>query len=195
MMKKIHLVFINANFLPAVVSLIMGAVLFSSCKIYKPAYYFKDIRKDTIINGFVTNDMELKIQKNDILAITISSLSSTEDALFNKAALIGDGKTGFQVGSDGNIYLHKLGKIPVAGLTRKELKARLESDLLPYLKDPIVTINFANHRVTVLGESSKQVDMPDEKIALIDVMAQGAAVNQSSQLNKIMVIRETGNTK
>ncbi|MBC7873221.1 MAG: polysaccharide biosynthesis/export family protein [Ferruginibacter sp.] len=177
--------------------LIVGAaIFFSSCKIYKPAYFFKDIQRDTIIKGFVNAAPDLPIRIDDVLNIAISSLSIEEDRLFNKSGLASELKPGFRVGADGNIYLHKLGKISVAGLTRKELTAKLERDLLPYLKDPIVTVNFANHRVIVLGESSSTiVDMPEEKIALLEVMAFSKPTTPNSQVNKIMVIRETNDTK
>lgn len=175
------------------------AFSWSSCKVYKPAYYFKDITRDTIITGFVTDSMELKIQKNDVLNIFISSLSATEDQLFNKpiSATSADAKqTGFMVSSEGNIYIHKLGKVAAAGLTRKELKARLETDLLPFLKDPIVTVNFGNHRITVLGElNSMLVDMPEERIPLLEVMAKSSPVSQNSLINKVMVVRESNNAK
>lgn len=172
------------------------AAFTSSCKIYQPAYYFKDITRDTIIQGFISNDLQLKIQPNDLLSIAISSLSAEEDGLFNKSLSAGEAKSGYQVSTDGYIYLHKLGKISVTGFTRKELKNKLEQDLLPFLKDPIVTVNFANHRVTVLGDGSSQVvEMPDEKISLLEVMAKGGGVNANSQLNNIMIIRETSNAK
>ncbi|MEO5893061.1 MAG: polysaccharide biosynthesis/export family protein [Ferruginibacter sp.] len=198
MTKKILFFFDKGLLIATILSV---AIFFSSCKIYQPAYYFKDIKRDTTISGFVTNDMELKIQKNDLLAISISSLSIQEDLLFNKATTsVSAGgvssQTGFQVSVEGNIYLHKLGKVPVIGLTRKELKNKLEVDLLPYLKDPIVTVAFSNHRVTVLGETSSMiVEMPEEKISLLEVMAKSNGVTQNSQLSKLMVIREENNTK
>ena len=196
MINKFRRVLVVEKLLSFFLLLFLGTCLLSSCKIFKPAYYFKDIRTDTIIRGFVNADLELKIQKNDVLTISISSLSEEEDGLFNKSVGGVEGKSGFQVSLDGNIYLHKLGKVAVAGLTRKELKAKLETDLLPYLKDPIVTVSFANHRITVLREASSMVvNMPDEKIALLEVMAQSGGTTQNSQLNKIMVIRETQNAK
>ncbi len=196
MINKFRRVLFAEKLLSLFLLLFLGACLLSSCRIFKPAYYFKDIRTDTIIRGFVNADFELKIQKNDVLTISISSLSAEEDGLFNKSVGGVEGKSGFQVSLDGNIYLHKLGKVAVAGLTRKELKSKLETDLLPYLKDPIVTVSFANHRITVLGETgSKIVDMPDEKIALLEVMAQSGGTSQNAQLDKIMVIRETQNSK
>jgi len=196
MTNKFRRVLVIEKLLSLFLMLFLGASLFSSCKIFKPAYYFKDIRTDTIIRGFVNADFELKIQKNDVLTISVSSLSAEEDVLFNKSVGGVEGKSGFQVNLDGNIYLHKLGKVAVAGLTRKQLKSKLETELLPYLKDPIITVSFANHRITVLGETgSKMVDMPDEKIALLEVLAQGGGTSQNAQLDKIMIIRETQNTK
>jgi polysaccharide export outer membrane protein len=196
-MNEIHR-FFGSKYLFALVFLTAVVSCFSSCKIYKPAYYFRDIQKDTVISGFVTNDFEIRIRKNDILNISISSLSSTEDLIFNKAvSAASDAKSlGFQVNPDGYIYLHRLGQVMAAGLTRKELKAKLENDLLPFLKDPIVAVSFANHRVTVLGEAnSTVVEMPEEKIPLLEVMAKTNAATQNSKLNNLMIIRESGNTK
>ncbi|MCW3090845.1 MAG: periplasmic protein involved in polysaccharide export [Ferruginibacter sp.] len=193
---KFHGLLVVKWCLKAGIVMVFATIFLSACKIYKPAYYFKDITRDTVITGFVNTGVELKIQKNDVLSISISSLSTEEDALFSKSAVVVEGKTGFQVGPEGNIYLHKLGKMNVAGMTRKELKTRLETELLPYLKDPIVTVNFANHRVTVFGESSSTiVEMPEEKIPLLEVMATSKPVTTSSQLNKVMIIREENNTK
>lgn len=180
---------------PLLVILTVTGMFFSSCKVYRPAYYFKDISRDTVITGFVNNELELKIQNNDQLAISIASLSVLEDGLFNTRVADGD-KNSFQVSREGFIYLHKLGKLSVAGLTRKELKAMLEVNLLPYLKDPIVTVNFTNHRITVLGEGNSQVvEIPAEQISLLEVMAKAGGANNNAQLNNVMVIREYNNTK
>jgi polysaccharide export outer membrane protein len=176
--------------------LTVTSILFLSCKIYSPTYYFKDINRDTIISGFVNNELELKIQNNDQLAISIASLSLIEDALFNSREVEGASKNNFQVSQEGFIYMHKLGKVKVVGLTRKELKILLENELLPYLKDPIVTINFNNHRVTVLGEGSSQViEIPSEKIPLLEVMAKAGGGLPNAQLNNVMIIRESQNIK
>src|SRR5688572_8767276 len=103
-------------FLHIAATIALLAVCLASCKIYKPTYYFKDIKRDTVINGFIPNDLELKIQKNDILAISVTSLNPLEDALYNTPAAVGGGLTGFQVDRDGSINLHKIGKVMVAGL-------------------------------------------------------------------------------
>ena len=61
----------------SVILIILFAVAFSSCKVPQNAYYFKTLKKDTTINSAVNRGMELKIQKNDLLSINISSLKPT----------------------------------------------------------------------------------------------------------------------
>lgn len=178
--------------------LILLPVLFS-CTVIKPAYYFQDIKKDTVISNTAVKGEALKIRSTDILTIQVSSLSREEDELFSPQSSTGSSSLssaqaipGFAVDGNGNIHLHKLGKVKAAGLTRTELKVELEKQLLPYLKDPVVTVNFANHYITVIGDVGKpqQLNMPDENMSLLEVMAQSGNANPTAQLSNLMVIRE-----
>ncbi|CAN5334622.1 hypothetical protein BH11BAC5_BH11BAC5_29810 [soil metagenome] len=182
----------------------IAAFLLPSCAITKPTYIFKDIKKDTIIHGFVDANIELKIQKDDLLNLTVSSLNSAEDALFNSAMGTGaatgksdGGGAGYVVNSEGNINMHKLGIVPVSGMTIKELKMKLEKDLLPFLKDPIVNVSFANHFITIMGEagSSQKLNIPAEKISIVDALALSGRVGVNGTLQDVMVIRETEGAK
>ncbi len=190
------------------VIILFAAIFFTSCSVSKPSYIFKDITRDTVIKNFHDENIELKIRKNDVLNVSISSLNPLEDVLFNPAAGPSSitsvtGKSdnssggGYLVNQEGNIYLHKLGTIMVAGLTRKELKSKIETSLLPFLKDPIVTVSFANHFVTVMGSvgASQMVNMPAEKISLIDAIAVTGNVSIDGTLKNVLVIRETDGAK
>ena len=192
------------TFISFSVVILLSALTFTSCFIAKPSYIFKDITTDTIIKRIPESNIQLKIQKNDVLNLTISSLNPLEDAFFNSStsSVAGSAKetgtgSGYVVNEDGNIYLHKLGTIMVAGSTRKELKLKLETDLLPFLKDPIVSVNFGNHFITVLGEvgSTQIVNMPAEKISLIDAIALSGNASPNANFKNLMVIRETATTK
>lgn len=174
----------------------------SSCKVTRPSNFFYNISRDTTINGTKQTVLPLKIKSGDGLAIAISSLNKDEDALYASsltAGATGEAGTlpGLLVNDAGEIYVHKLGKIKVAGLTRTELKMQLEKDLLPFLKDPIVAVSFTNHHLTVIGEigSSQVLPIPDEKISIIDVMAKSGNALKTSQLTNVMIIREQENSK
>ena len=147
---------------------------------------------------------ELKIQKNDLLSINISSLNKEEDAVYNSAAgasglgLSGGNSTnGYVVNAEGNIQYHRLGIMQVAGMTRAELKNKIQKDLTPFLKDPVVTVNYLNHKITVLGEISKTqvISMPEEQISLLEVLGSSGDVTQNARRDNILVIRDMGNGK
>ncbi|MBL0358849.1 MAG: polysaccharide biosynthesis/export family protein [Chitinophagaceae bacterium] len=139
-----------------------------------------------------TND-ELKIRKGDVLNISVSSLSKLEDELFNTAVSSTSAtSSGYEVGKEGEIYFHKVGKLTAEGLTRKQLKAKLEDELKPYLKEPMAVINFRNHHVTILGDISRPqiLPMPEEKVSLLDVIAQSGTTTAMTALQRVLVIRE-----
>ena len=187
---------------------VFALCLFSSCRIVRPTAYFQTLDKDTSINQFVSKDLESKIVKNDILAISVSSLNKMEDEYYNGASIssssssgsssaVSSGTTsrgqGYVVDIDGNIQIHNLGKLHVEGMTRKQLKDSLETSLLPYLKDPIVTVNFSNRRITILGEILKPqvIDMQEEQMSLLDVLALSGDVTPNALKKNILVIRTT----
>jgi polysaccharide export outer membrane protein len=177
---------------------VAAACLFSSCLISKPGNYFKNITRDTTIYNTSNIPAELQIKKKDILSISISSINKMEDELYNTPSSSGKGTAaGFQVTDDGYIHMHKLGKVKVAGLTRKQLKAMLEKDLEPYLKEPIVEIGFNNHFITVLGEIGKQqiMPIPEEHISIVDVLAQSGSISPVTKLSHVMIIREKDDSK
>ncbi len=177
--------------------------LFSSCKITQQSAYFKTLQKDTTLSNYVTNDFELKIIKGDRLSINVSSMSSTEDAFFNSvtSAASGAGNAtsngGYTVQQDGTVLLHRLGAYKVEGLTRRELSKKIETSLLAYLKDPIVQVNFLNHKITLLGEiaTPQVLNLPEEQISIIDALVLSGDVTENAKRNNITIIRENGNEK
>lgn len=184
--------------------LLIALLLFASCTPSKKIGYFQTLTKDTVLQGFVTNDFESKIQKKDVLSITTSSYSNEMDEVFNGAANVtndnitsANTKPGYTVDDNGNILIHYLGSIHVEGMTRKELKEKLQKDLLPYMKDPIVSIHYLNHKVTVLGNvtSPQILNIPGEQMSLLDVIVSSGDIKENSARSDVMIIREKGTEK
>ena len=205
MIKKNHLCLLKGKSISLKIIFVfcVALLLISSCKVAKPSYYFTNLQKDTTIKGFVTADFESKIIKGDRLSINVSSLSTVEDAIFNSAGLststatAGTTSGGYTVQQDGTILFHRLGTISVAGLTRKELSKQLENKLLAYMKEPIVQVNFLNHKITVLGEvrTPQVLAMPEEQLSLIDALVLSGDVTLNAKRNSITIIREEGTEK
>ena len=94
-------------------------------------------------------------------------------------------------------FRHPVYCIGKTGIPRRELKNKLETDITPYLKDPVVTIRFLNHRVTVLGEISKPqvITMPEEQLSLLEVLGSSGDLSQLAKRDNILIIREKENIK
>lgn len=186
--KPYHFIFLSFSFL-----------WLSSCTPVKHSYYFKGLEKDTVISGFIPDTYESKVKKNDILAIHVTSLSANEDLLFNQSAIGGASAQmpGYIVDNDGTVLFHRLGKVKVEGMTRREVELMLQKDLLPYMKDPIVNVNYINHKVTIIGAvgSPKIVDMPREQISLIDILVLSGDINETGRRDNVVIIRENEDQK
>ncbi len=62
---------------------------------------------------------------------------------------------GYTVNPEGNIDFPTLGTLHIAGMTRNEVADMIKGMLTQYMPDPIVTINFLNFNITVIGEVEK----------------------------------------
>lgn len=194
----------SLKYIPAFIFSGLITFLFSACTVTKPPEYFRTLNKDTTLTNFVSNDFESKIIKGDRLAITASSSSPLEDALFNGSSGMagagsgaGTASGGYTVQPDGTVFLHRIGKISAEGYTRRELVKNIETRLLAYMKDPIVQVTYLNHKITILGEVAKPqvLNLPEEQISLIDALVLSGDVTPNAKRSAITVIREEGNTK
>jgi polysaccharide biosynthesis/export protein len=166
----------------------VSALFFSSCAPIRTSTYFRSISRDTVITMAKAAQEELKIQHGDVLTLVISSLNKEEDNIYNASS-----PNGYEVDNNGEIYIHHLGKVKAAGLTRKEFKSKLEKDLVPYLKDPLASVSFSNHFVTIMGSvgTPQRIPMPAEKLSILDVLANSGASVPLTELSKILVIRDS----
>lgn len=187
--------------------LVMTIFLASSCVDTKKATYFNNIGNSVIeANG---PDLEPIIQKSDLLAINVSSLSPEASAMFNTLNASAPTSTtsngtisqsiGYLVDKDGDIQFPVLGKIRAAGFTKKQLSDNLVNSLLAtkQLKDPIVTISFLNYRVTVLGEVGRPsvISVANEKISLLEALGLAGDLTIFAKRDNVLLIREEGGKK
>lgn len=172
----------------------------ASCSVSKNTYYFKTLPRDTVINSSITRSGESTIHKSDMLDILISSLNPEEDKVYNAVEVsvgLSAGGTGndhgYLVDANGNIQLHRLGSIHAEGMTRRELKNKIETDIKPFLKDPLVTVRYLNHRVTVMGEAGKPavIPMSEEKISILELLSNSGDLTAMAKKDNILIIRET----
>jgi len=168
---------------------VIGILLLVSCTSPKKISYFQSAQ-DTTFRP-VLGTVEFPIQKNDILNITVSSLSRTASADFNSND---PAVKGYLVNSDGNIQMPTLGSIAAAGLTKKQLKENITNAILSkkLLLDPIVEIRHLNFEVTVLGEVANPsvINVPSEQISLVKALGLAGDLTIYGKRDNILLIRE-----
>jgi len=160
-----------------------------SCTSTKKIAYFENAQ-DSAFRA-VLGTIEAPIQKNDILNITISSLSPTADVEYNRSD---NDVKGYLVNGDGNIQLPKLGNVAAAGLTKKQLTESITNIILEKkeLLNPIVEIRQLNFEVTVLGEVTTPtvINVPSEQISLIKALGLAGDLTIYGKRDNILLIRE-----
>ena len=97
----------------------------------------------------------------------------------------------YLVFTDGFADLPIIGRIPLEGLTLAEAKELLEKEYNQYYKDSYVVINYINKRVIVLGgaDGGKLIQLQNEKITLLEVLAISGGVDKDSRASNIRLIR------
>lgn len=169
-------------------------------------------------SGYKSVSTELKIRTGDRLSILVSSKMPEVAAPFNIYAgssyqVRGDGEIsaglnmnttsvqgGYVVDDSGSIDFPVLGRIMVASLTRgnlaEEIKTRLISN--KYIDDPIVSVDFVDVKVTVMGEVSRNgtLSMTGKGLNLLEAITLSGGLNDNAVSKKVSVIRiENGERK
>lgn len=176
---------------------IITFIFFASCTPAKKTLYFENLPADTTLHNLVTKDFELKIRKGDIINIGVSSLSIEASTVFTAQQVLttGNALSGFLVDINGNILYPKLGTLHVEGLTRDELRNLLLKQLTPYLKEPVVTVNFVNHKVIVIGEVNQVLNIQNETITILEAISQSGGIPATARKDNVLVVRESGSDK
>jgi len=155
--------------------------------------YFNEPGDSTLAK--VVQNYEPVIQAGDRLSIVINAANALSVAPYNLGAS-GSGAAaavaGYMVEDDGTIHFPQLGKIKVVGLKRKQLIDLLSEKLAEFVTDPIVTIQFLNFKITVLGEVGHPgtINIPDGKVTIIDAIGLAGDLPLTARRDNIMVLRE-----
>ncbi len=182
----------------------VATLLLSSCGSRNSQTLFNaatDVVTDTIKQVYVVNDQGMgdiyyKIKINDL--ITIRNLQNKEwGATKSTGSAVGlvdqTSTTTYKIDADGTANLPAIGKILLAGLTRREATQKLQDNYgsSKYLSDPIIELNVVNLKVTVLGEFSKQGNflLEKENMGLIELIAEAGGPTKTADPKTLKIIR------
>ncbi len=107
-----------------------------------------------------------------------------------------DGINGFTVSAEGTIDYPVLGEIKVEGMTRNELAAFIKGEIMGrgLIKDPIVTVEFLNVGISVLGEvvSPGRYDMNVDVLTIMEALSLARDLTIQGNRQNIKVLRKNG---
>lgn len=176
-------------------------LLLTACTSSKKILYLQDVQP--LKQQDIENQYEVKIHNDDLLAIMVNSKNPELALPFNMPLIsyqLGYQNNytqrilGYLVDSDGNIDFPILGKIHAAGMTRKELTTYLKQRLIDedYIKDPVVTVQFLNFKISVMGEVNRpgSFDINSDRITLLEALSKAGDLTIYGRRDRVAVIRE-----
>lgn len=188
---------------------------FASCVSTKNITYFQgDDLLDTVRYSTLKPVAPLipTIQVDDILSITVSSLSEESNELFNRpnitplhtsnfpSGLGGMGRTqplGYLVDPNGLVEMPLIGKVKLLNLNVDAAAEIIKKELDKYVKDPSVSVRFLNQKYTILGEINRAgvYNLLSDHVTLPEALAIAGDLTIFGKRDNVMIIRTYENGK
>ena len=176
-------------------------VLCTSCASSKKVVYLQDVVP--LKQQDIKQKYEVYVHNDDLLAIMVNSKNPELALPFNMSMVsyqLGSESGGQQrvlgylVDTNGDIDFPILGKLHVAGLTRLQLTDMIKQRLIDedLIKDPIVTVQFLNYKVSVMGEVNRpgSFNISGDRITLLEALSMAGDLTIYGRRDRVAVIRE-----
>lgn len=192
--------------------LLTGVTVLSSCGSSKQVVYFQDLKPgESEIK--LPEVKAITIRPEDKISIIVNSRDPQLTDLFNLPYVTrrlgqstnaystgtSQGVSVYTVDADGEIDFPVLGKIYVAGMKREEIAEYIKSELIKenLVKDPVVTVEFANLCISVLGEVNNpgRFSIDRDRLTVLDALSMAGDLTIYGNRYKVMVLRQEGDVQ
>lgn len=186
--------------------MLIGIVLLSSCASQKQISYLQNVP-----NGYQQlgkDNYEIRVRPDDQIAIMVNSKDPELAQMFNlplvayqmNDKLVGQNRVlGYLVDKKGQINFPQLGTIKVGGMTRSEIAEYVKDQIIKkgYFNDPIITVQFLNFKVSVMGEVARPgtIDVPSDRITIFDALSSAGDLTIYGKRENVKIIREIDGKK
>lgn len=192
--------------------LLTGVTVLSSCGSSKQVVYFQDLKPgETEIK--LPEVKAITIRPEDKISIIVNSRDPQLTDLFNLPYVTrqlgqssntystgtSQGVSVYTVDANGDIDFPVLGKVYVAGMKREEIAEYIKSELIKenLVKDPVVTVEFANLCISVLGEVNNpgRFNIDRDRLTVLDALSMAGDLTIYGNRYKVMVLRQEGDVQ
>lgn len=193
-------------------ALLAMALCLASCSTPKDVTYFQDAEA---LNGMaVQAEQQFRLRPEDKINIVVNSSNPMLEQQFTLTAPSPNYSFGattapkttnsrnayntqtiaYTVDEQGTIDFPVLGKISVGGKTRKEVADYIKDRLMAreLVSDPIVTVEYVDMGVNVLGEVAKpgHINITKDHFTLIDALSQAGDMTITGNRKNVLVTRQ-----
>lgn len=187
----------------------MAAVmaLTTSCTSYKNVPYLQNSKELVKINQTPAL-YDARVQPKDLLTIVVTSKNAAASAPYNllmpniyeehSSLATQPSLQTYLVNNDGNIEFPVLGTLHVGGLTQTEIeKMILDKIKHNFTETPIVTVRFANFKISVLGEVTAPgtYTIKNEKVNIFEALSLAKDMTIYGKRDNVKLIREDATGK
>ena len=196
--------------------LLAAGLLLGSCSTPKNITYFPDLGTGSVVQA--ERMLDIRVKPEDKLSIVVNTQDPALSALFNLLQVQnklsgttsstntvgssggGNGQVAYYtVDSAGDINFPVIGKLHIAGMTREQVADYVAEQLVSrdLVKDPIVTVEFANTGISVIGEvtSPGRYEFNKDRLTIIDAIAMAGDLTINGMRENILVLRNVGGGK
>lgn len=187
-------------------SLSLTLMLFTavSCGTPKEITYFQDLKPGQTQLA-ITDPVEIRVRPKDKLSILVNAPDQKLTNMFNlpivsqqvgqeSASGTSRGVSGYTVDSEGNITFPVLGKVRVDGMTREQIAEYLTTQLKEQelIKDPVVTVEFMNLFVSVMGEVNHagRIKIDRDNFTILDALSEAGDLTIFGKRERVLVLRQ-----
>ena len=194
---------------------LISLIILTGCSTPKDVAYFQDT-VETVIP--ISNPQQIRIEPNDKLSIIVKSVDSklsnmfnlpiytervgrvsetvtgTDQSMLGSYTNLSEGMSFYTVSPEGYIDFPVLGNLYVKGMTRSELAGFIKGELMgkDLVKDPIVTVEFLNLGVSIMGEvnSPGRYSIKEDQVNILEALSMAGDLTIQGKRENVAVLRE-----
>lgn len=186
-------------------AVLLYALLLCGCATPKNVRYFQDMEQGK--TELILKSVDITMKPGDKISIVINSKDPLLADLFNLPVIshrVGYSQASslnqsqqiscYTVDSQGEIDFPVIGKLSVLGKTREQISSIIKETLMArnLVNDPVVTVEFANLSVNVIGEVNKpgRYALDKDKVTLLDAISMAGDLTIYGRRDDVIVMRE-----
>ncbi len=185
---------------------VLAAIAFCSCGTPKNMPYFQDLEPG--VGDTISVSQTIRLMPGDKISVIVNCRDAMLASMFNlsyatryvgqtnpeqMSASQSTGVQGYLVDEEGCIDIPVLGSVKVEGLTRNEVAAMVKRSLVEkeLLKDAVVTVEYLNLRVSVLGEVLRpgRVNIDKDTFTILDALSAAGDLTIFGRRENVRIMR------